>query len=103
MLKNLTNHLFKLIKSAYHCKRSIKQCLKQDDNSHTKHLANYYDAHFTALEKSGTLTLGEIETVIEQIHIHRIENQGSDDAQRLLSHVYSFLTELKPFIRENVA
>lgn len=102
-MTHLLNRLFRLLKSGYLCKRSIRQCLQHDEHSISQKLAKYYDAKFHALRKDGTLTFAQVEALIDQIQVERIENQDSLDAQLLLNNIFSFLTELKPFIRENMA
>jgi hypothetical protein len=102
-MNNVFNHLFKLIKSGYFCKRSIKKCLKQAENSPAYRLAKYYDDHFRALEEYSSLTMNEVEAIIQELHVQRIENSSSEDAQLLLSNITAFFEELKPFIRENMA
>ena len=101
-MKNIVNHIFKLIKAAYHYKRNIRKNLKQDKNSPIYHLAKLYDTHFREMEE-GDVSLENIRDLENQIVTHRSEYQGSEAIQQMLTTILLFLEELKPFVKYKMA
>ena len=100
-MKNAINPLFRLIQSAFICKRSISKHLKLEVGSSTYKLAKYYEAQFSSLEKCRTLSIADLEKQICFIDAQLIKNKESHEAQRLLSTILSFFEALKPFVMEN--
>lgn len=102
-MSSLTNDLLKLIYSAYACKRTIKKSLKHNVDSPTYALAKFYDEYFTELEKVQTITIGEVEELIQQVDTQRLNNQDAEDFQLLLTNIYAFLEGLKPLVERKLA
>ncbi|MGD9592783.1 MAG: hypothetical protein AB7V32_09710 [Candidatus Berkiella sp.] len=102
-MNNMINNLFKLVKSGYHCKRSIKKNLKGDKNAQTYVLAKYYDALVKDLEESDELTTAQIETILKQINTHRTEHQEKEEVQQFLSNILAFFETVQPFVKEKLA
>lgn len=101
-MKNIVNHIFKLIKAAYYYKINIRKCLKQDKNSQEYHVAKFYDVYFKELEER-EVSMENIRVLEDQINQHRIENQDSQNIQQLLEKIILFLDELKPFVKQKMA
>ena len=91
-------NVLKLVRVAYHFKKSLHKCLEQATDSAEYRLAKFYKDGIERMEDSG-VNSADIDALINQAEEDQAKQAVSENIHELLSTTLSFLKALETFVK----